>query len=232
MPKQSYEAKLAVLEAMAAEEVRKPNMPVDVFIQELFNLGEWVKQDKAALTKVGLDWAEVEDMTVRAKALRYAQSVWMRKRYSQEEAQAEWDRLAPGAYELKNDLEADFRFAFRERPDLLSKVAAIEEGTGHSDMVQDLNDLAVLGKANLPLLEKINVGKGKLDSAATKSTEMAELLAKVNGIHAEGNPECDMRNRAYTHAKTVVDAIRNTGRYVFRKDDKRLKGYRSEYHRR
>lgn len=232
MPKQSYEAKLAVLEAMAAEEVRKPNMPVDVFIQELFNLGEWVKQDKAALTKVGLDWAEVEDMTVRAKALRYAQSVWMRKRYSQEEAQAEWDRLAPGAYELKNDLEADFRFAFRERPDLLSKVAAIEEGTGHSDMVQDLNDLAVLGKANLPLLEKINVGKGKLDSAATKSTEMAELLAKVNGIHAEGNPECDMRNRAYTHAKAVVDAIRNTGRYVFRKDDKRLKGYRSEYHRR
>lgn len=232
MSKQSYKAKLPVLKAIPKEEVKRPNMPVDVFIQEAYNLHEWVQQDKKILTGVGLDWALVDDLPIRAEVLRYTQSIWMRERYSQKKAQEEWARASPVAYELKNDLEAGYRFAFRKHPELLRKVALIENGTGHSDMVQDLQDLAVLGKANTGLLQVIGISLDQLNEAETKSQEMSTLLARVNKAKNNGNPGRVMRDHAYTHTKAAVDDIRAAGRYAFRKDQKRLKGYRSEYHNR
>ena len=39
------------------------------------------------------------------------------------------------------------------------------------------------------------------------------------------------RDRAYTHLKEAVDAIRECGQFVFWKDEDRRKGYASDYNR-
>lgn len=229
MSKEQFENIKAQIMDLSDKEVKTPNMPVDTFVQEAYNLHEWAKEDKKALTKAGLDPVLLDTLPARADALRHAQSVWIKEQNLKKESQKEWAEQAPIAYELKNDLEADFRFAFRAHPELLKKVQNIEEGYGHADMIQDLSDLSVLGSANKDLLKKIGHDLSKLELASEKSNEMGLLLAQVNGHKTEGNTDKVLRDRTYSYAKAAVDEVRDTGRYVFRKDKQKLKGYQHQY---
>jgi hypothetical protein len=132
-----YNAKLDVLKAIPIEEILTPTLPVDVFLQEAENLFHWSDDDKAELTGVGVSEDDINDLPVRAGALREAQSLWFKDRYSQQEAQREWATLSPQAYDLRDDLLHAFRFAYRDDAVILSRVSAIAEGTGHADMIQD-----------------------------------------------------------------------------------------------
>ena len=49
-------------------------MLVSHYIQEAENLHAWCRQDKEALSAAGLDWIQVDDLPVRAGALREAES--------------------------------------------------------------------------------------------------------------------------------------------------------------
>ncbi|MBR09744.1 MAG: hypothetical protein CMP48_18920 [Rickettsiales bacterium] len=231
MSKSNYDALLAEIEAIPEAEVKQPNMPIDAFLQEAADLEVWCKEDIPKLTAVGIPKAVFDSLPVRTGALRYAQSVWSKDRYSQEEARQEWDQKSPIAIGLKDELEHAYRFAFRKRPDLLSKVQAIEEGTGNADLVQDLSDLAVLGKANLPLVKVVGINAAKLAEAETMSTEMSGLLAAMNGERAESGEGKIIRDKAYTLLKNAVDEIREAGKFVFWKDSNKLKGYKSAYFR-
>ena len=146
-----------------------------------------------------------------------------------DEAAQEWDKSSPAAYDLKDELEHSFRFAFRQQTDLLRKIHQIELDSGNADMVQDLSDLAVLGKDNNNLLTGINFDQTKLATAATTSQEMGQLLAAVNGERDEGNISRQTREKAFTYLKEAVGEIRWAGRYVFWKDSNKVKGYRSKY---
>ncbi|WP_346862443.1 hypothetical protein [uncultured Draconibacterium sp.] len=57
------------------------------------------------------------------------------------------------------------------------------------------------------------------------------MLAEANGDKADPNESKIIRDKAYTHMKVLVDEIRLAGKYVFRKNPNRLKGYSSEYWR-
>jgi len=229
MSQQNYDALKEEITAIPMEEVKIPNMPVHVYLQEASDLGEWSKEDQPKLLAINTAQELFDGLEARIGALRYAQSLWNKERYTKEEAQREWDEKSPDGYDLKDELENDFRFAFRRRSDLLSKVSAIEDGTGHADMVQDLSDLAALGKANLPLLQTINFDETKLTRAENQSTELSTLLAKANGERQDTTEPKVMRDKAYTYLKKAVDEIQAAGKYVFWKDDVRRKGYYSKY---
>lgn len=61
---------------------------------------------------------------------------------------------------------------------------------------------------------------------------MAPLLAKSRSMTTESQEAYDLRNKAYTHLKEAMDEICRFGRFVFRHDESRLKGYGSAYLRR
>jgi hypothetical protein len=65
----------------------------------------------------------------------------------------------------------------------------------------------------------------QLDRAATRADELADLLAEANGDKADPNESKIIRDKAYTYMKTLVDEIREAGKYVFRNNKNRLKGY-------
>jgi hypothetical protein len=226
-----YNAKLDAIQAIPNEQVQTPGLPVDVYLQEAENLYHWCTADATELAVAGINHKMIDDLPVRSGALREAQSLWFKDRYSQEEAQREWALQSPGAYDLRDELLHDFRFAYRNDPMLLGRVSDIADGTGPEDMIQDLNDLSVLGKANPKPLTGINVGAGKLDLAAQKADEMADLLATANGDKAEHNESKVIRDKAYTYLKELVDEIREAGKYVFWKDKTRYRGYTSAYWR-
>lgn len=231
--KQNYEQKLETLRAIEDDKVTPPsNIPVDVYIQESENLYQWCQPDKDELTAKGLSWELVEDLPARSGTLRYAESLWNAERFTREEAAKKWAEDSPLAYELRDDLLDDLRFAFRKNPQLSGRVKAIADGRSHADMIQDLNDLSVLGKENPELLAAINYDMSLLDQAAQMADEMADLLASATGEKAFSSETKKIRDQAYTHLKEVVDEIHAYGQYVFRDNDDRIKGYRSHYLRR
>jgi len=219
----------ATLMALPKDVVKTPNIPVEVAIQEGEDLKVWAEDDKEKLAAAGLDWTLVESIPARAGACREAQSVWAKDYKSREEAEKEWIRNAPEGFTLRDSILHALRYAYRNDEGLLAKVAVIAEGATREDMIQDLNDLAVLGKANTALLQSINFDLAQLDLAAEKAATLSELLAGAKSETETTSEAYDLRNRAFTYLKQAVDEVRACGKYVFWNDAERLKGYRSEF---
>ena len=230
MSKENFDAKVAVLETLTVDQIKVPKTQMDAYLQEAEDQYVWAQEDKEVLESKGLDWVTfAEDLPLRAGAARHAQAVWVAERYGQEEATRAWKEESPKAYEFRNDLLADLRFAYRKRADLIARVRSIADGEGDADMIQDLSDISVLAKANTAELEAINFDLTKLDTAAQMSGDLAELLAQANGTRLDNSKAKEMRDRAFTHLKEAMDEIRDTGKYVFRKNPERFKGYISKY---
>lgn len=224
-----YNELLPTLMDIRPEKVIIPTMPVDVFVQEAENLAHWCPDDQEALTKAGLNWNFVAGLPVRAGACREAQSRWIKERNVRQDAEQQWKVESPAAFDLRDQLIHDFRYAFRKNEGLLSRIDEIAEGNTSSDMVQDLNDLAVLGNANTDLLTAVNFDMVKLTTAADLADRMADLLGATNGERKLDSEAMDIRDRAYTFLKEAMDEIRECGKYVFWRKPDRLKGYISEY---
>lgn len=227
--KQDYDACYEAFMAIPEEEVKAPEIPVDAALQENENLYYWSQDDKTQLLAAGLPEDTLEALPVRTGACRVAQSLWERERYTPQDAQKEWAERSPAAYDLRDFLAHSFRYAFRNDEQLLKRVSAITEGYGDADMIQDLSDLAALGEKNIALLQQINFDTALLENAQSAADELAVVLARANGEKEIDNAVKITRDRAYTYMKQAADEIKNCGRYVFWKNEARLKGYRNQY---
>lgn len=231
MAKEIYESKKSEIDAIPDKDTLTPNIPVDTALQEGENLNVWCADDKEALIKAGLNWELVKDLPLRIAALRYIESQWQKDFKSREEAQIRWAAESPAAYELRDELIHHFYHAFYEMPDLYARTQRIDEGNTHADMIQDLSDLAALGKANTDALAAKSIDLSLLDKAEKLSSEMARLLAEANGQKMQDNNLLITRNKAYTFMKKAVDEIRRNGQYAFWKNPQRQKGYISQYYK-
>ena len=226
---EDYTSCLADIQAIKSETIQVPNMPIDVFVQEAENLYHWCLPDRVALTGAGLAAELIDQLPVRAGACREAQSLWVNERNTRQEAEQQWKDEAPAAFDLRDHLIHAFRYAFRNQPTLLAHVDQIAQGDTNADMVQDLNDLAQLGKANIELVTVVGVAAEMPDQAAATSDRMGDLLGAVNGERETDSAAMIIRDKAYTYLKQADDEIRNCGKYVFWRSPDRLKGYNSDY---
>ena len=227
---ESYQKKLEVLTAIPDDQIIAPsNIPVETYVQEAKRLYHWCQQDQAELTARGLSWELVEDLPVRSGALMEAESRWNAQRFLRKEAGKKWALESPEIYDLKNNLLHEFRFAYRKDEWLTGRVKAIAESSGHADMLQDLNDLAVLGKENPDPLTAISFDTALLDRAAQLADEKGSLWAEASCDRAGYKEVKKIRDQAFSHLKQAVDEIREYGQHVFWRNEARLIGYRSAY---
>ena len=224
-----YNATIETIRAIPDDKTLEPAMPVDTYLQEGENLAKWSMMDAEALATIGITTEILNNLPVRAGALREAQSIWVKDHNSQQDAQREWAEAAPAAFAMRDQLLHDFRYAYRNDAAILARVAEIAEGDSNADMIQDLNDLSLLGKSNTGPLEAINFILEKLEVAANASDELSNILALANGDKSLQSESKVIRDKAYTHMKELVDEIRNAGKYLFWKNEKRYKGYVSQW---
>ena len=229
--KNDYTACMEVFMSIPHKEVKTPNIPVDVFLQEAENLYQWCLPDKSLLLAAGLSDDFIYTLPARANACRTAQALWERARNSLGDINKQWEQNSADAYQLRDQLIHSFRYAFRNHKQLLTATAEIAGGNTDANMIQNLNDLAVLGKYNIQLLNKINFDNSQLNMAADMANELAGLLAAANSEKAQKAEIKEIRDRAYTYLKLAVDEIRNCGKYALWKNPERLKGYTSAYRR-
>ncbi len=227
-----YKAKLGEILAVKEDDIVSPStMPVEIYIQKAENLFKWCQQDKAALTKAGLSWTLVDEIPVRAGALREAASTWTTQRFTKQETGMLWKEKSTELFDLRNLLLHDFRFAYRNNPYILGRINAIAGSQSYAAMIQDLNDIAVLGKNNPAELKTINFDMTLLDKSAQLAKEMAALLASTT-LEANYSAARKIRDQAFTLLKLAVDEICDFGQYLFWKDEERKKGYSCPYLRR
>ena len=224
-----YKELLSLIQAIKPEQVLTPTMPVDVYVQEVENLYHWCIDDQAALVGAGLDWNLAASLPVRAGACREAQSLWIKERNVRKQAEQDWKDQSPAAFDLRNQLIHTYRYAFRKDQELLNRVEEIAQGDTNSDMVQDLNDLSVLGKAHMDLLAPIRDITLTLNNAADMADRMGDLLGATNGERQMDSEAMVIRDQAFTFLKQAVDEVRECGKFVFWRNADRVAGYSSDY---
>jgi len=213
------------IESLPKDQVKLPNQPVDDFAASVETLAVDANEDRDALAAAGLDVTLIDDLTPLSGVLRYCQAVWMGEYRLRKEAQKEWLDQSPAAFSMRDELLHHFSFAYRKDDDVLKKVMRIREGGSNADMVQDLIELAVLGEKYKEPLVAINFDLASLEQARTTSHAMSELLAAANGSAGEASPNKVMRDKAYTLLAEKASAIRETGQYIFWKEDEKRSKY-------
>lgn len=224
-----YEKHSGEIEAVKEEDIKICAIPIEIEVQEAEDLYHWAMEDLAMLQTVGFQSATLERMHSLCGAIREAQSRWSRDKKMKKDAIAEWNEVVEEAYGFRDNLVKICDYAYRKNYELMSAVRYIKQGRGDADMIQDLNDLAVLGRNNLEPIVAINQDPELFTKAAIQSDYLADLRARANGDIAEENESKVLRDKAYTLLKAEIDEVRDCGKFVFRDDESRLKGYRSAY---
>lgn len=216
------------LNHLPIEAVKKPDRPIDITIQEAINLHSWCQYDLTSLLQIGLTREFIDSLLIRSGALQEAESLWLNQRDGKEETHIKWSMASKSGYELRDIILHSFRYAYRQSEDIHRKLKIIGYGNSHADMIQDLNDLAVIGREHSEELIKINFDMPLLEQAKALSASLGKILADAKASE-KTNDAKDLRDRAFSYLKEVVDEIRAAGQSIFWRSPERLKGYRSEY---
>ncbi|WP_321287525.1 hypothetical protein [uncultured Sunxiuqinia sp.] len=223
------EKQIQLLKAIPSNQLKRPSMPIAVYLQEANNLYVWSKNDWAELLDIGLSAELLDTFILRFELLTYFQGRWSsEKRQSPIAMGVFQDKLKEGKH-LYSMVTQSFRYAFRKHLKLQEELRQIARKSPHAALYQSLNDLAVLGKVHQDLLQSIGFDLSALDQARRLSDELPGLDAAA---HQPQSDTKDLRDRAYAYLKQAVDELSTCGQYVFRNDENKRAGYRSQYLRR
>ncbi|MCP4214810.1 MAG: hypothetical protein GY765_09135 [bacterium] len=227
--KNDIKTKLAEVAAISNKYTAAPNhVPVGVYIQEAKSLYLWSVQDKEALQGAGLSGELLEDIPLRVEALSETQAALDAVKTKNTTTEA-WKALYADAMEFRSELIVVFAYAFRSNIESLEVLREVKKKTSQAEIIQSFMDLSALGECSLELLEAVEFDTSLLDRAASLNQELRDSLSyKLAGMTKLTGAKED-RNKAYTHLKEAVDEVRAAGKFVFRKDDTRLPGYRSRH---
>lgn len=219
-----------MLDAIAIDDIREPDIPLVVALQEGNDLHTSIQKDDTwdRLLAVGVAPAALDGLPVAVAATRQAQSEWTVIR-DRGKLQAQRDREAAGVA-LRTDLVAGCRWNLRADATAQAVLDEIVQGEGVPDLVQDLLDLATLMSRHVAAFD----GDETLDAAA-KAEEARSLAGEISAGLSEGKTPGDhqaaklLRDRAFTHMDRLITELREAGRYAFRKEPRRAAAFASEH---
>jgi len=145
--------------------------------------------------------------------------------------QKDWEETRQAATKQRDELIFIYLYAFRKNTTALKEVKAINKKNTTAELVGTLANLIRIGKTYSELLEKIAFDFSQLD----KGKELGYKLQDQRADFMATTPEKDkikvLRDQAYTYLKLLADEIRNAGKFLFTKDQERLKGYEIAYYK-
>jgi len=228
---ESYMTMLVKFNTVSDDNIISIHTPADVMANEARTLYFWAYDDLDVLLANGLKEQYLNELLPASDALLTAESIWRNEIESGGEFSNEWKAKSPEAFELRSILLHTYKYAFRNDPDLLKLLAELQKGSSNTDLIEDLHGLNLLGLKYADKLQAINADKALVVRSGELAIVMGDLLAKVNSQRIGSNDSKTIRDKAYTYVNNLLNEVRECGRYVFWKDEKRLKGYRSNYNR-
>ncbi len=223
-----YNKHKELVRKLPIEQIKKINIPLDVYIQEVENLAVWAMDDIKPLKTLNYTRERIIHIQEIAGVCRHAQSLWKKEIISKSESRKTWKIESSKGYELRDELLRKLRFAFRTKTDLLKFVDTISIGTSNSDMIQDLSNLAAFGNDHIDIITPI-VKQQQLNIAEELSDTLASVLAKANADKKNRSITKTIRDKAFTVLKTETDELRENGKFLFSRNKERLSGYLSTF---
>lgn len=211
------------------EEVNDPDMPIDTYIQEAQDTYYWCNIDRDKLAAAGLNLSAIDNILTRSEALQYCQSIWVQKHTKILDNEDQLKELSQLAFTLRNELVKFYRLTFRDNSSLLRQIDKVSVGHTNTDLIQDLINLAQIGKSNSDLLKQAYLDLTIFDIAETYAENLGLLLDKLNEAKFTSKPTKEIRDRAFTYLKQAIDAIRATGQLIFWRNQEKVKHYSSAY---
>ena len=205
------------------------NMPVEVFAREARTLYLYAKDDMHKFISAGFNPSAINKLLPLSEILMDAESEWQKVSSNDSEHRKDWKTLHPKAVEFRNELIHKLKYAFRNTPDIIRLLIKIKKHSTYSELSQDLNDLAVLCNSDIDALKSINFDMSLIDRARDMSKEVASVLASHNTDKKKVNESKLHRDKIYTYLKHLVKEVRVCAKYLFHKDEEKLKCYRSDH---
>lgn len=228
MGREHINAVLDNLLALSNAEVFEPDMPVDVYVQEADDQYVNCQPDKEGLALRGITEEKINSILDYSKALYEAECEWFTERGNKEQIHKEWLELSEEAHDLKAVILHDFKYAYRDNEEVLAKLKRIGDGSTHSDMIQDLGKLISVNEKFPEEPVAMNFNMELIDRAKEMVEKLGLIYARAKANN-NGSEAKNIRDRAYTCLKRVIDEIRAAGQNLYWRNSERLQCYRSEY---
>ncbi len=225
-----YEEMVPRLKAMEFTRVREPDMPLDVVVHEGEVFRVLASQDSHLFEKVGLDLSIIEELRKTVACFAVANAKCAAMRQQKKEAVRVWLEEQKTGFELRRECLQAQLFAFRNNDEAREKLKRIRRKNGHAAMIQDLRNLAQLGKTYKDDLASINFDMNRI----TLLEETADRLGKLRAAAFSSenrNEEQLIRNKAFTYMRMLMTEIKVYVRYVFYDNPDRQRQYASAYRR-
>lgn len=223
---------LTAINQIALDQIRTPNLPVPVALQEANDLLTYCRKPHihARLVSVGQLADFADELDRRIKFTRQAQSDWVNVR--DQIKSDELIALEEQANRLRSTMIAAGRYNLRTR-DSQATLSQIRGGDSVADLVQDLSDLSTLFDRNRSAFE----ADTSIDapSLITESRALSERLSSgvsTERVGSEPTATRLLRDRAFTYMDDFVTELRSAGRYAFRLEPATVKQFSSKYKRR
>ncbi|PXY02013.1 hypothetical protein DF185_05025 [Marinifilum breve] len=224
------ENSLKAIESISSKNTIEPTIPIDTYLQDAENLVLWAKDDLNELAKVGINQKHIDELVVRIDICRRVQTCWIHYKETQSELDKSWKKELQAGKDIYRDLVHYFTYAFRNDEELSKNLKRMKKINKHVNLFQTLANLSKLGDSHKDLLEKVSFDMQLLEKASELSDSLGLLAATYHINHLDIKENKRFRDKTYTYLKLCIDEIRNAGKFVFRDNKKRLRGYMIAYY--
>ena len=221
------------LEAIPADQVTRPSLPVHVEIYQVQRLLHYLAEHPdvaAALVKVGIDKDALDELRQVTEATREAQIDWDTRRARRRDGSVS-AQLKTG-YDLRAKVMRACVFNAGDDPQADEKLGRIRDGEGHDDMLADLLTQEAFLETHADLFARDETFDIKAARAELRATHdaIAPLLADET-TEDEDERAKQLRDRAFMHLTDRIQRVRRAGRYVFDDDPVTAARFANTYQR-
>jgi hypothetical protein len=207
---------------------KSPSIPVARLIQEANDLYLFCKNDRKELIGEGIDWDEVEKLPELLNECSDAEVEYQVYRKNAGSEIVKLKKLVLRCRKLRTTIAEKLRSAVSRAGNFMT-VPSYRKSWSRAELVQDLNDLAVIGKDIKHMFNHTGFDLTLLDLAADLSVELSEKIIDVIISKPSKSRQKTFRDKTMQELLSLIVQIRKTGKSAFFDNPLRRKAYACEY---
>lgn len=227
----AFDETCPVLYAKNFSKIKKPDMPVSAAIAEGEVCHALASEDLERMTDVGFDKGVLVELDKAIRTLRVADAQHFVHQGEKREAAKLCREESLKALALRRFLISSLDYALESEKSGLEKLRHLRKYRGGvAGLIQNMRNLAALGREYREQLSEINFRTEKLEECIRLADQLGAFAADAF-VSDRPNERKILRDMAFTHMRELMARIRKCAKYVLYDNPERLKRYTSAYRR-
>ncbi|MGL1936109.1 MAG: hypothetical protein OCD01_13860 [Fibrobacterales bacterium] len=228
---EQFEELTETIMAVPAESVTRPTLSLKTYAIEAEALIPIVNYHKEPLAAKQFDTRLLSSIETLVGAYRHTEKRIERAIDLYEARRMRWKGLASIAFELRNDILAEFRFVAHGNENITNMLKNIGKDASIAGVIEDLHILAHPTEFFSKDLAAINFEFDQLRHAANLGSEMGKIQQEVQLQRSAVSEERIIRDKVVTLLMAEVEAVKRWVTLVFKKEQKILDTFMGQFKR-